>query len=178
MGMAAAGVSLVLLVLASPAASDLLRCKGADGKTIFTDDPAMCPGADPYEPDATVLRAEDSVAPAAAPSREEARAQRKRAAEAEAGEARRWRQKRLDKEAELEAIAERRQTLKEFVTWCNRGGSVVTYDDAGIEQDLPCNQLRDEFHELDRRQASIEAYLAEGLQEECRRAGCLPGWLR
>ena len=30
----------------------------------------------------------------------------------------------------------------------------------------------------ERRLAELDAYLEQGLAEECRRAGCLPGWIR
>ena len=35
-----------------------------------------------------------------------------------------------------------------------------------------------EFHDLEQQEAAAREYLATGLPEECRRAGCLPGWLR
>ena len=43
------GIGL-LLALSAPAAADLLRCKNAEGKTIYTDKPELCPGAEPFEP--------------------------------------------------------------------------------------------------------------------------------
>ena len=46
-----------LLVFAAPAAADLLRCKGPDGKVIYTDKADVCPGADPFEPTGVIQRA-------------------------------------------------------------------------------------------------------------------------
>jgi hypothetical protein len=31
---------------------------------------------------------------------------------------------------------------------------------------------------LEGEQSAAEEYLREGLEDECRQAGCLPGWLR
>jgi hypothetical protein len=162
--------------------AELLRCKGPDGRTIYTDDKARCPGSKPFEPDAAVHKADPRNTPAASRAplgdrRDRAEA-RRRAAEAEAGEARRWRQKKEQSEDALRALGERRVELHQFVAWCNRGGSVVTRDDAGIKQNVPCNQIRAEHAALDDEERKVRAYLDSGLAEECRRAGCLPGWLR
>jgi hypothetical protein len=50
-----------------------------------------------------------------------------------------------------------------------------TRDDAGIQQVVNCSELKREFHALERQEAAARDYLATGLPEECRRAGCLPG---
>jgi hypothetical protein len=180
---AAAGGVLVIACGATIAQAELLRCKGPDGRMIYTDDKSRCPGADPFEPSGEVQRAEEPESSGAASRAplddrvERARA-RRRAAEAEQGEARRWRQKREEAEQQLEHLARRRLELDEFVTWCNRGGSVVTRDVAGIKRNVPCRTIRAEFEELDTKEAKVRAYLESGLAEECRRAGCLPGWIR
>ena len=56
--------------------------------------------------------------------------------------------------------------------------TLILTDDAGIRQNVPCDDLRRELAELERERAELRAYLEGGLAEECRRAGCLPGWLR
>jgi hypothetical protein len=168
---------------AAPARAELFRCELPDGQTIYTDSKAKCPGADPFEPKGEVQKAAERDAPGAASRapledrRERAQA-RERAAEAEAGEARRWRQKREESEQALEQIRQRRTDLDDFVTWCNRGGSVVTRDDAGIKRSVPCKQIRSEYEDLDGEETKVRAYLDSGLAEECRKAGCLPGWIR
>jgi hypothetical protein len=171
MGFAATGVG-----------AELLRCKGPDGRMIYTDNKVLCPGAKHVEPRGEVHRAKGPDAPAASRSplgdRRDRAESRRRAAEAEAGEARRWRRKREEGEEALRTIAGRRVELKEVVTWCNRGGSIVARDDAGIKQNVPCRQIRTEYTALDDEEAKIRAYLERGLAEECRRAGCLPGWIR
>ena len=37
---------------------------------------------------------------------------------------------------------------------------------------------KDRLAELDREEAELRAYLDGGLEEECRQAGCQPGWIR
>jgi hypothetical protein len=170
---AATRLGAVLLAIALPAAAahaELFRCTGPDGKTIFTDQKQMCPGAEPSEPTGVVHRAETQGAPAA-PSRETG------ALDVDS-EAAQWKQKKLDTEAAIEKIQAQRAWMKPYVGHCNRGGWVTTRDDAGIPQQVNCSVLRREFDALDEQEAAARAYLAEGLPEECRRAGCLPGWLR
>jgi len=175
----AAAVGLALLGTAHWAGADLLRCTGPDGRTVFTDDPAVCPGAAPYEPSGRV-ESVDPVEPAASGLENRLRAveRRRLADQAAAGEAKRWQQKKLEKQAELREVDARRGDLMQLITWCNRGGRVVTYDNAGIKQAMPCSDLRAELKDLDVREASIRDYLANTLPEECRRAGCQPGWIR
>jgi hypothetical protein len=169
------------LVLAGPAAAELLRCKAADGRMIYTDNPTLCPGAKPFEP-----KGEVQTAPSATPtprqtapaSRLQRARARKRSDEAQEGEALRWKQRKVAKEQELETIQARREQIREYVTWCNRGNSVTTRDKSGIKRTVPCSEIRKEFGVLDEREASVRHYLESELPEECRRAGCLPGWLR
>ena len=170
----AARLGMVLLALALPATAahaELFRCTGPDGKTIYTDQKQMCPGAEPSEPTGVVHRAETPEGAPAAPSRETG------ALEVHS-EAAQWKQKRLDAESAIEKIQARRAWMKPYVGHCNRGGWVTTRDDAGIPQQVNCSVLRREFAALDQQEAEARAYLTEGLAEECRRAGCLPGWLR
>ena len=55
---------------------------------------------------------------------------------------------------------------------------MTTRDKAGIKRAVPCSEIRGEFDVLDQREARVRNYLENELPEECRRAGCLPGWLR
>jgi hypothetical protein len=170
----------VLAVLGAPQVhAELLRCETQDGNVIFTDDPSLCPGAEPFEPSGTVHGVKP-VTPAAPgrQSRIEAMERQRLADQAEAGEAARWKRKRLEKEEEIRQVQMRRDDLLRLLTWCNRGGRVVTYDDAGIKKAARCSDIRRELKALDQQEASARLYLDETLPEECRRAGCLPGWLR
>jgi hypothetical protein len=55
---------------------------------------------------------------------------------------------------------------------------MVTYDDAGIKQAVRCSDVKKELKALEQQEASARHYLQHELAEECRRAGCLPGWIR
>lgn len=168
-------------LLAAPAAAELLRCQGPDGNTIFTDDPARCPGAEPFEPGATLQSAPGAASPEEAgeiPPAAARQRQRELAAEAQAAEARRWARKKSDAEEEMRQVAKRRDHLRQYVAHCHRGGDVLTRDDAGIKRTVSCDSLDETFAELEAREEELRDYLAEGLAEECRKAGCLPGWIR
>jgi hypothetical protein len=157
--------------------AELFRCTGPDGRMVYTDDRSVCPAAEPFQPSA-VLHGTERQGPAQRPERRSQALARDSAQDAEAGEAARWREMRLAKEEELRRIEAERRELAGFVAWCNRGGSVVARDDAGIKRNIRCNELRGMMDDLDERHGEIEEYLAQGLAEECRRAGCLPGWIR
>jgi hypothetical protein len=43
---------------------------------------------------------------------------------------------------------------------------------------VKCNELSTRLAELDGEESRLREYLASGLEEECRRAGCEPGWIR
>lgn len=166
----------------SEAAAELFRCEGPDGRTIFTDNKARCPGREPFEPEGEVQKATPSSEAPAAVERglaaRKARAEaRKRAYEAQEAEARRWRDVKQQREAALRELLEEREALEEFVTWCNRGGYVTRRDDAGIKRRVSCTKIQADYDALDEIEAKARAKL-EALPEECRRAGCLPGWIR
>jgi hypothetical protein len=175
---------LLWTTVSLPAAADLLRCVGPDGKVIYTDNKAVCPEAEPFEPDAE-LQKEDTAAragqtPAAAdPLAERLRRARQRqaAAEAEEGEAERWQQKKTKLEEEIEKLRQKREHLERFITNCNRGGLTYARDDAGIKRTLKCSDIKAQYANLGAEEEAAHAALA-ALPEECRKAGCLPGWLR
>jgi hypothetical protein len=160
------------------AGADLLRCVGPDGKTIYTDSKALCPDAKPFEPDGAI-QAGPAASGARDPldDRQRRAASRLRRAEVEAGEAARWRDKKTELEEALAAIQERRSYLASFLAMCNRGGSVVTRDAAGIKRPVPCKDIRAEHASLGADEERAQAAL-DSLPDECRRAGCLPGWIR
>jgi len=65
------------------------------------------------------------------------------------------------------------------VRWCNEGRDVYTEDeDTGLRRKIPCREIDARHAELQEERAALRAYLDGGLQEECRKAGCLPGWIR
>jgi hypothetical protein len=70
------------------------------------------------------------------------------------------------------------ETTHEVVGWCNRGHEVWATDRDGLRRGVDCNEVKRDEQKLRTLTEGIENYLAEGLEEECRRAGCLPGWIR
>lgn len=175
-----AGAACALLC-ATPGAAELLRCKGPEGKTIYTDDRSLCPGARPFEPKGEVQT--DASSPAARSGedplsiRRRRAEQRQRAFEAEQAEARVWRDRKRELQSALEKTRERRDYYENFLTWCNRGGMVMTRNDAGIKQRVKCSKLREDHASLELEEQRLEEELT-GLPEACRRAGCKPGWIR
>jgi hypothetical protein len=167
-----------MVAIGLPAGAELRRCVGPDGRIIFTDDEARCPGTEPIEAPDSVQRVDRGAVPPRPASRGRVRRDPKLDQQAEAAEAERWRQKKATKEGELAQIESRRDSLRRYVGHCNRGGSVLARDASGIKRTVSCSGLRAEFESLDTQEASLRDYMENGLAEDCRRAGCLPGWIR
>ena len=72
----------------------------------------------------------------------------------------------------------RRAAYRRVVQGCNRGSKWWTENETGLRQEFDCDKARDAHEEASKRLAELDAYLGGGLAEECRRAGCLPGWIR
>ena len=177
----AAGALLAAFALAgTPAAADIYRCTGPDGKTLFTSDQAACPGAVRHDPSRDVQR----MQPEPGPSAEEPGAPGARdpgaapAPESEDAQAAMWRRKRSEAEAELQEIERGYDELEEIITWCNRGGDLVVEDHVGVREDYSCDEARESYERAASRRKELKHYLAGGLEDECRQAGCLPGWVR
>jgi hypothetical protein len=176
----AIALALATALAAGRARADLLRCTGPDGRTIYTDDKSLCPDSARYEPSGAV-HSVDSAAPGPEPeadTRKARAARRVQVQDARAGEARRWRDRKQAKEEELRQVVAERDALKGWVAFCNHGNIVFTRDEAGIKERVHCSELSGRLAALDARAAGIRDYLENELPEECRRSGCLPGWIR
>ena len=171
----AAGLALALL-LALPEAGEagIYKCVGPDGKTTFTSDPGACPGAKPHELKAKVQRVVDP------PVRRRARpaASRRSVGSRDDGLERMWRQRRPQAQAELGEVEQAWQRLEVVVRSCNRGDNWYRTDASGIKRRVDCSDLKDSHQAASQRRKELHAYLNGGLEEECRRAGCKPGWIR
>jgi hypothetical protein len=170
------GIAAAFLALALPGAAlaEMYRCQGPDGKTLFTSDRSQCPGAARHETSGQLQRPGGAPEPARArpPAKPRARAVHD---EAEAGA---WRGRRASAEAELAEARARLASLHEIAGWCNRGHEVWATDADGLRHGVDCDDIDATQKALRREEKRLEAYLEEGLEEECRRAGCLPGWIR
>jgi hypothetical protein len=167
----------LVLALSTGAQAETYKCQGPDGKTLFTSDRSLCPRAERHESPGQIQRS--SGGPELPPARpRESATHRTRRAFDDAAEAQVWRAKRANAEAELAEARARLETLHEVAGWCNRGREVWATDADGLRHGVDCEELKAQQKALRGEEKRLEAYLAEGLEEECRRAGCLPGWIR
>lgn len=179
--------ALVLGLLAAPAAAEIYKCVAADGSTIFVSNPDNCPSGAvaPHVPKGAFHAIEKapepaSEAPEAAPPQPAAPQAPARAAAAASEEAlaAQWKRKRVDAEAELEKIRANIGEWGKIATWCNRGGSLAIEDEVGDSQPYDCAQAVEAHAKMTVRLKELEEYLDGGLRDECRKAECLPGWIR
>ncbi|MDJ0788177.1 MAG: DUF4124 domain-containing protein [Myxococcota bacterium] len=163
------------LLLCSPAAAEMYRCQGKDGKTLYTSDKSQCPGADAHTPRGQIQSVPASAG--AATSRPRTRAPA--ASVHDEAQARSWQRKKQEAIAEQKAVADRRPYVEKALRFCNRGNKLYVEDEDGMRKNYSCEKVEAEAAELARRERELEAYLDQGgLEDECRRAGCLPGWIR
>ena len=163
------------LALAAGADAETYRCEGPDGKTLFTSDRSLCPRAERHESSGRIQR---SASATPEPSARRGGPSPARLAGDGDAEAEAWRAKRANAEADLAAARSRLETLHEVAGWCNRGREIWATDEDGLRHGVDCNDLAAQQKALQREERRLESYLAEGLEDECRRAGCLPGWIR
>ena len=169
----AATLIFLCLATAGTASAEMYKCQGADGKTLYTSDRLQCPGARAHDLKGQVQSVERS---APAPSRR--RSPAASAAQDEAGR-NRWLQKKREAEAVLHESRQRLLYLERMVTACNRGAELYVEDeDTGIRKGYPCHLVKEDHAATIQSVAQGEQYLAEGLEDACRRSGCLPGWIR
>ncbi|MFQ5416399.1 MAG: hypothetical protein ACE5FL_05025 [Myxococcota bacterium] len=188
-GLRALRVAVALCgALADPASADLYRCTKPDGSSVFTDSRATCPGADSYQPSGSLqtIPRDHGASPAApappsngpaASGRRDGR-DRHRQDSSQSSEKAHWQYRKQQAAAELTRTEERGSELQRYLTACNRGMDIIQRDATGLKHQVPCNAIRTEFDELDAHRRALREFLESGLREECRRAGCLPGWIR
>jgi hypothetical protein len=157
-----------------PAGAEIFRCQLADGSFTFTGDPASCAGgARLHKPSGNVQTL--PVEPAPAPPATGAPAA---LAPAEDGQAVMWRRRRADAERELGALGSGIDDFRQLVSWCNRGGDLTVENEYGLRQNYSCDDARVTYERMTARIDELRRYLDGGIDEECRRSGCLPGWIR
>ena len=174
--------SLALACLASPAAAEFYRCVGPNGEVRFTSDASQCPHAPPLAPKAgAVQRVQTKQQPlvSARPGSRSNASSPAAAAQSDSGSEQIWRQKKANAQQELAYITARLEYVQRALVWCNRGGGLYTESGrTGLRRNIECEEVDAELASTADCKRELEAYLAEGLEEECRHAGCLPGWLR
>jgi hypothetical protein len=173
-------LAAVLCAGAAPAAADVYTCRTADGGTRYVGDASQCPGAQKHELTGQVQRApgppEAPVETFPVPARRSAPAA---PAPDEEAAARAWREKRIAAEQQLAQVQARLADAEAMLRWCNRGGEMYAESrTTGLRRHVSCDEVEEAYGRLRVEEGQLEHYLAEGLEEECRRAGCLPGWVR
>ena len=163
------------LVAWHPGRAEIYKCVGADGETLFTSNRSQCPGAARHQPAGRVekLPAQSKSSVRRAPARFRSHG----ISSAAANEAL-WRGKKLRAETELRDLEGRLEYVRQAVGWCNRGHALYSEDETGIRRGYDCKNVYNEYEQVKAQMAGLRLYLEEGLEEECRRAGCLPGWIR
>jgi hypothetical protein len=162
------------------ALGELYECQSSDGDVRYVDRPDACPGAARYEPRSRV----GSVAP---PPGSAARALpghslRPRGSSAshsgERSSATFWQRKKAQAERELRQVESMVPGLERMAWRCNKGADAWYTDRAGLKHSVSCQEISAERDRARSEQERLRRYLEVGLAEECRRAGCLPGWIR
>jgi hypothetical protein len=164
-----------LLIAAPGFAGDIFRCELADGRILFTHDRSACPDAKLEEGRSEVQRYAAPPAPAPSPQHPAAPGSN---TDSDAIRAASWQNKRSSTERKLEKLRTELAETAEVAEMC-RAHYVFQRDPlTGIKERVNCSELREEMKSLRDQIAEAEMYLEEGLEEECRKAGCLPGWIR
>ncbi len=179
-------VALAVGLAAAPALAEIFVCTGPDGSKRYVSDASQCPGAQKHELTGQVQRAAGASAPqqsrgplsAIGGQRRSARPAAASAADDEAA-ARSWREKRLTAEQQLAQVEVEISQAEASLRWCNRGGDMYLENtETGLRRGLPCSEVEQSYGRLKIQHRQLQQYLDEGLEEECRRSGCLPGWVR
>jgi hypothetical protein len=165
------GLGVAWLVLASaPAGAEMYACPGPDGKTLYTSNASLCPGAAVHVPKGHVVHTHDTAAPAVSAARP--------APADDAALAAPWKEKRRQAEQRLQKVDGLLANYHQAEGLCNRGDALYLEDEDGIRHQYACSDVKAKEEKLAAEKAKLQAYLAEGLADECRKAGCEPGWIR
>ncbi len=172
-----------VLALAAAAPAEIFKCVGPNGEVRFTSSAAQCPNALPHAPkEAALQQVEKREAPlasarpgAVANARRGAPAAPDASAESEAA----WREKKAEAERNLRHLESAHDRILDAVRWCNEGYGVTKENPrTGLRQSVSCDDVDGERSRIEAELERARAYHAEGLEEECRQAGCMPGWIR
>lgn len=179
-----ASACAALLALAAGANAEIFRCKGPNGEVRFTSDATQCPSAVPHAvKDDAVQRTSSAPAPlATARPGGPASARRSaavRTAEPSPAAESMWRRRKAEAESKVRELEAEDAHLAEATKWCNKGHGVVRENPrTGLRESVRCADIAGARERVSDELATAREYRDGGLEEECRRSGCLPGWLR
>jgi len=168
---------LALAATAQRGAAEVFRCELADGGVVFTDRADACPRAEPRTLDKEVQTYETRPS-TVGPVGSNAGAKPLPAARATNAQAGLWREKKAGARQKLAALQKEQDYLEEYITHCNRHGRILGEDASGLPYEVSCKNIRVEYAKVGVRLQEVRHYLDVEIEEECRRAGCLPGWIR
>jgi hypothetical protein len=173
----------VTLAFASAARAEIYRCVSANGEVRFTGDASQCPNAAPHAPRAeTLQRAERPEAPLASARPGVGASGRRPAAparEASGAEEAAWREKKAEAESKVRSLESDHERVMAAVRWCNKGDGVLKENArTGLREQVSCRSVDADRARIEGQLEEARAYLESGLEEECRQAGCMPGWIR
>ena len=172
----------VALWVGAPATAQIYRCEGPDGVTTYTSSPETCGDRAGTEiqlrEDLLSSGGEGGSSTGTTITRPPSFREGFGLADGE-GAAEIWRSKKQRAEEDLRNAEDLAPRYQRATVRCRRSGGDAWYEDKdGIKHPVSCQRLEDEFQRLTAEQKRLQAYLNGGLAEECRRAGCLPGWIR
>jgi hypothetical protein len=174
---------IVAFTLGAPAQAEIFKCVGPNGDVRFTSDAAQCPNAAPHAPKEIAVQRVAKAQPRLASARPGAPAKLRSgppppSAPSAAMEAT-WRGKKQEAENTVRTLEAAQKRILAAVRWCNKGYGVAKENArTGLREQVPCDDVDAEKMKIDAELERSRTYLATGLEEECRRAGCLPGWVR
>lgn len=171
-------IGLLWAALAQPAlAGELLTYRTPDGSLGITDDPKLVPAG------SEILRRDPETPPRGRPSRDlpatasrSIPAKRSQDADPDAAEATRWRQKLRKARQEEERAAHALELAERDYRSCRHRENFASSYQAHIPGETACDEAPVVAAQQEYERA--KAYAEDGIEDECRRAGCLPGWLR
>jgi len=181
--MRAALGAAVALAIAASAQAEIFRCVGPNGAVRFTSSASQCPNAAPHAPkEGALQRVEKPAAPLASARPGSSSAHRTAvpaARDPSAATEAAWRERKAEAERNLRTLEAAQERVLAAVHWCNKGHSVTTEDPrTGLREQVPCKDIDADRAKIARELEQAREVLATGLEEECREAGCMPGWIR
>lgn len=173
------GLLGVALAAQPSQAGEILTYRTPDGGVGITDEPKLVPpGSEILRRDPETPQRDERIPDAApmSPSHRNASAQGVGDPDPDAAEAARWRQKLLQAHQEEQGAAHALELAERDYRSCRRRESLGSSSQTRIPGETSCDEapVAAAQHEWERAQA----YAEDGIEDECRRAGCLPGWLR
>jgi hypothetical protein len=174
----------VAIAFTSSARAEIFKCVGPNGDVRFTSNAAQCPNASPHAPKEGALQRVDKAEAPLTSARPGSLAGARRTAgpaarDTSAASEAAWRDKKAEAEQNVRTLEVALERVRAAVRWCNKGHGVTTENPrTGIREQVPCEEIDADHAELERELEKARTYLETGLEEECRLAGCMPGWLR